>query len=92
MNQIASAMSNVDEITQRNAGVSEESAAAAEELNAQAVSMMDSVEDIAKIVGINVNSNVVVKSKPVATQKFKITHKSDFHIERKRNLKVLIQQ
>ena len=87
MNQIASAMSNVDEITQRNAGVSEESAAAAEELNAQAVSMMDSVEDIAKIVGINVNSNVVVKSKPVATQKFKITHKSDFHIEKKKKPK-----
>ena len=87
MNQIASAMSNVDEITQRNAGVSEESAAAAEELNAQAVSMMDSVEDIARIVGINVNSNAVVKSKPVSTQKFKISHKSDFHFEKKKKPK-----
>ncbi|MGM0519897.1 MAG: HAMP domain-containing methyl-accepting chemotaxis protein [Campylobacterota bacterium] len=57
MNQIATAMSDVDEITQRNAGVSEESAASSEELNAQANSMMSSVEEIAKIVGININSN-----------------------------------
>jgi methyl-accepting chemotaxis protein/methyl-accepting chemotaxis protein-2 (aspartate sensor receptor) len=57
MNQIASAMGNVDDITQKNAGVSEESAAAAEELNAQASSMMSSVEEIAKIVGISFNNN-----------------------------------
>lgn len=76
MNQIATAMSNVDEITQRNAGVSEESAAAAEELNAQAVSMMDSVEDIAKIVGIDAKGK---KSSSSAPKKYPTTHKIDLH-------------
>jgi len=39
MNQIATAMGSVDQITQQNASASEEPAAAAEELNAQALSM-----------------------------------------------------
>ena len=67
MNQISEAMGNVDEITQKNAGVSEESAAAAEELNAQAISMMTSVEEIAKIVGINVNTTSSNNYKPSKT-------------------------
>lgn len=53
MNQIATAMSEIDQVTQQNAATSEEAAAAAEELNAQAVSMKETVNVIAKMVGEN---------------------------------------
>jgi len=52
MNQIATAITDVDEITQQNAAVSEEAAAASEEMNAQAIAMMESVEEVAKMVGL----------------------------------------
>ncbi len=82
MNQVASAMGQIDEITQQNAASSEEAAAAAEELNAQALSMLDSVAEIAKMVGIDVNTQSAthtsttrrVSSKP--KQISHITHKS----------------
>ncbi len=51
MNQIATAMGEIDQITQQNAATSEESAASAEELNAQAVSMKETVNVIAAMVG-----------------------------------------
>ena len=51
MNQIATAMGSIDQVTQQNAATSEEAAAAAEQLNAQAVSMQDSVAEIAAMVG-----------------------------------------
>ncbi|WP_263833917.1 methyl-accepting chemotaxis protein [Sulfurospirillum oryzae] len=51
MNQIATAMGSVDQITQQNASASEETAAAAEELNAQAISMLESVAEIAALAG-----------------------------------------
>ena len=51
MNQIATAMGEIDNVTQQNAATSEEAAAAAEELNAQAVSMKDTVNVIAAMVG-----------------------------------------
>ena len=53
MNQIAIAMGSVDQITQQNASASEETAAAAEELNAQALSMLDSVAEMAALAGYN---------------------------------------
>jgi len=59
MNQIASAMSNIDQVTQQNAATSEEAAAAAEELNAQAVSMKEVVNVIAAMVGENATHNSV---------------------------------
>jgi len=64
MTQIASAMSQVDQVTQQNASSSEEAAAAAEELNAQANAMLDTVGEIASMVGVDLgsmisNSNVV---------------------------------
>ncbi len=62
MNQVASAMGQIDEITQQNAASSEEAAAAAEELNAQALSMLDSVAEIAKMVGIDVNTQSATQS------------------------------
>jgi methyl-accepting chemotaxis protein len=51
MNQIATAMGEIDGVTQQNAATSEEAAAAAEQLNAQAVSMKDTVATIAAMVG-----------------------------------------
>ncbi|MEA3522811.1 MAG: methyl-accepting chemotaxis protein [Campylobacterota bacterium] len=51
MNQIATAMGEIDQVTQQNAATSEEAAAAAEELNAQAVSMKETVNIIAAMVG-----------------------------------------
>ena len=54
MSQIATAIGGIDAVTQQNAANSEEAAAAAEELNAQAVSMMHSVESIATVVGVTV--------------------------------------
>ncbi|WP_415250801.1 methyl-accepting chemotaxis protein [Sulfurimonas sp.] len=51
MNQIATAMGEIDQVTQQNAATSEEAAASAEELSAQAVSMKETVNVIAKMVG-----------------------------------------
>ena len=51
MNQIATAMGSIDQVTQQNAATSEEAAAAAEQLNAQAVAMQDMVAEIAAMVG-----------------------------------------
>ena len=51
MNQIAIAMGSVDQVTQQNAAASEETAAAAEELNAQAISMLDNVSELALLAG-----------------------------------------
>jgi len=53
MNQIATAMGSVDQITQQNASASEETAAAAEELNAQALSMLDNVSELAMLAGFD---------------------------------------
>lgn len=53
MNQIATAMGEIDQVTQQNAATSEEAAASAEELNSQAVSMKETVKVIALMVGEN---------------------------------------
>ena len=57
MNQIATAMGSIDQVTQQNAATSEEAAAAAEELNAQALSMQDMVGEIAAMVGFEMDQN-----------------------------------
>ena len=54
MRQVSQSIGQIDDVTQQNAAVSEEAAAAAEELNAQANSMLDSVIDVANIVGVDV--------------------------------------
>ncbi|WP_229855251.1 methyl-accepting chemotaxis protein [Candidatus Sulfurimonas marisnigri] len=51
MNQIAIAISEIDQVTQQNAATSEETAASSEELSAQAVSMKETVNIIAAMVG-----------------------------------------
>jgi len=48
--QINTAVSQMDRITQSNAGGAEESAAAAEELNAQALSLQDAVRELTRLV------------------------------------------
>lgn len=69
MNQIATAMGSVDQITQQNASASEETAAAAEELNAQALSMLESVAEIAALAGYDMGkeSTKNVSAKRVST-------------------------
>ncbi len=49
--QINSAVSEIDNVTQRNAAGAEESAAAAEELTAQAASLRQTVADLIKLAG-----------------------------------------
>ena len=55
MNQIATAMGGIDQVTQQNAATSEEAAASAEELNAQALAMQDMVSVIGQMVGFEMN-------------------------------------
>lgn len=65
MNQIATAMGSVDQITQQNASASEETAAAAEELNAQAISMLDNVSELAALAGFDMGKDTRVAPKSV---------------------------
>ncbi len=58
MNQIATAMGEIDGVTQQNAATSEEAAAAAEQLNAQAISMKETVATIAAMVGEDTDHGV----------------------------------
>jgi len=57
INQLSDAMSQVDSVTQVIASNSEESAAASEEMSAQAVTMKDTILDLANIFGISTNVN-----------------------------------
>ncbi|MDD5212591.1 MAG: methyl-accepting chemotaxis protein [Sulfuricurvum sp.] len=58
MNQISQAMGQVDQVTQQVAANSEEAAAAAEELSAQATTMIESIEVLAKMVGMSANAPI----------------------------------
>jgi len=51
LGQISQAMSQMDHVTQSNASSAEESAAAAEELNAQSLTMLDNVGELLRLVG-----------------------------------------
>ncbi len=70
MGQVAQSMGQIDSVTQTNAANSEQAAAAAEELNAQAVSMLESVRMISQLVGYDMDSKHHVfetsKKKPAA--------------------------
>lgn len=55
--QISEAMNQVDQVTQTMASNSEESAAASEEMSAQAVQMKSSIGEVANIFGIKVDNN-----------------------------------
>ncbi len=58
MGQINQAMGQVDQVTQQVAANSEEAAAAAEELSAQAVAMIDSINILARMVGMGVTAPI----------------------------------
>ncbi|PTX91308.1 hypothetical protein DB354_20710 [Opitutus sp. ER46] len=51
IDQLNTAVGQMDQVTQSNASNAEETASAAEELNAQAVSLQESVADLRKLVG-----------------------------------------
>jgi methyl-accepting chemotaxis protein len=56
--QVNSAVGQMDKVTQSNAASAEESAAAAEELNAQAIVMKESVMELLQLVGGNGQNTV----------------------------------
>jgi methyl-accepting chemotaxis protein len=56
--QVNTAVGQMDKVTQSNAANAEESAAAAEELNAQAISMKESVTELLQLVGGNLQNAV----------------------------------
>jgi methyl-accepting chemotaxis protein len=51
LGQISTAVSDMDKVTQSNASGAEETAAAAEEMNSQAVSLIESVGELQRLVG-----------------------------------------
>jgi len=55
MQNITTDMSSIGDITQQNAATAEEAAASAEELNAQTITMMTNVTEVAKLVGVKAN-------------------------------------
>lgn len=67
MNQISTAMEQIDAVTQQNAATSEEAAAASEEMNAQAASMMESVAELGKIVGLEIDLSSASNTLPLKT-------------------------
>ncbi|NQY93816.1 MAG: hypothetical protein HRT43_06590, partial [Campylobacteraceae bacterium] len=70
MAQISKAMTDIDQVTQTVASTSEESASAAEELNAQAVTMSDTVRELGKLVGYTASENTfTVQAKPTKSSK-----------------------
>jgi methyl-accepting chemotaxis protein len=65
--QINVAVSQMDKVTQSNAASAEESAAAAQELNAQAETMKTSVAELLRLVGNAVASEIKPVTKPFQT-------------------------
>jgi methyl-accepting chemotaxis protein len=63
MDEINQAISEIDSSTQSNAASSEEAAASSEELNAQALSMLESVEGIAHMLGLKSNFDTTLTSR-----------------------------
>jgi methyl-accepting chemotaxis protein len=69
--QINSAVGLMDKVTQGNAANAEESAAAAEELNAQAGVMKQSVAELLQLVGGRENSRTIGAGTPAAPARAK---------------------
>jgi methyl-accepting chemotaxis protein/methyl-accepting chemotaxis protein-2 (aspartate sensor receptor) len=90
MNQIATAMGEIDQITQQNAATSEEAAAASEELNAQAHAMKETVGIIARMVGfvqeqISTNHSAPKAKKALSKPKAKLAHKAPTQTKKRNN-------
>jgi methyl-accepting chemotaxis protein len=73
INQVTTAVSQMDQVTQANAGSAEESAAAAEELSAQSISLREAIAGLQSLIGggtkeatgsPDIVSPVVAKAKP----------------------------
>ena len=79
--QVNTAVSQMDKVTQQNAGNAEESASASEELNAQAESMKDAVNELVKLVEGNSNVSLSVNKAGTGTGRKKKLGSSDhvFH-------------
>jgi methyl-accepting chemotaxis protein len=75
--QISSAMNQMDKVTQSNAGNAEETAAAAEELNAQSNSMKETVRGLRELVAgagnVTVRSRELQRSAPKQTPMASVT-------------------
>jgi methyl-accepting chemotaxis protein len=63
--QINAAVSQMDKVTQSNAGSAEETAAAAEELSAQSVSLKEIVGQLHQMIGGSSNGKTVTEDRPV---------------------------
>jgi methyl-accepting chemotaxis protein len=69
VNQINTAVTQMDKVTQSNAAGAEESASAAEELNAQSENMKMAVADLLAMIGHADNQNAVHISMPAPTSR-----------------------
>jgi CHASE3 domain sensor protein len=76
INQVNTAVTQMDKVTQSNAANAEESASAAEELNAQAKSLTDIVLQLNQLVDGKSPGNVAGKSMPMRTPKTPMTHEA----------------
>lgn len=65
--QVSTAVSQADKVTQSNAACAEESASAADELNAQAVAMLNAVADLQQVVGRSTRASLIPSSAPKPT-------------------------
>jgi hemerythrin-like metal-binding protein len=62
--QVNTAVGQMDKVTQSNAASAEESAAAAQELNAQAITMKQSVAELLQLVGSSGQNTVAYRNEP----------------------------
>ncbi|MEO6003851.1 MAG: methyl-accepting chemotaxis protein [Opitutus sp.] len=67
ISQVTTAVSQMDQVTQSNAAGAEESAAASEELSAQAGTMRESVRSLSRLVGQQTSAAPVAAARPVKT-------------------------
>lgn len=68
INQITTAVSQMDQVTQQNAAAAEESASASEELSAQAVKLRDTLQQLLRLVGQKTSVSTSVPE-PIAEAK-----------------------
>jgi hypothetical protein len=68
IDQVGTAVSQLDKVTQSNAASAEEAASAAEELNAQAVELQNAATSLAELVGLDSDEVVTQRPKAYARQ------------------------
>ncbi len=87
MKQISESISQVEKVTQHTATISEESAAAAEELNAQAIGMHENISSFAKMIGLQIGEKQGgVKKTIFPVQKFFGTKEKHEHNRQNRGV------